>query len=80
MTERQFHKYVYTFTVLSEDPIDGDATLGEIYQSTIDGPNSGETDCTVHKMLNGKQMAKALEKQGSDPEFFYLDEHGNDLE
>jgi hypothetical protein len=33
-----------------------------------------------NKTLNGKQAAKALIAHGSDPEFFELDEKGNDLE
>jgi hypothetical protein len=30
--------------------------------------------------VDAKTMAKLLIKQGSDPEFFRLDEDGNDLE
>ncbi len=30
--------------------------------------------------LNGFKMAKALEEQGSDPEFFGLDQNGEELE
>lgn len=80
MTKRQFHKYVYTVEVLSEDPIDGDASLKEISYLITDGPCSGRVDCRDHKTLDGRQAVRTLKRQGSDPAWFQLDPHGEDIE
>lgn len=80
-TKREFHKITVEVTVLCEDQSGPyDMTLGELARAIVDGDYSGDHKVTKHKVLNGKQMAKALKKQGSDPEFFQIDAKGNDLE
>ena len=44
----------------------------------VEGDCSGKVECTNAVTLNGKKTAKALIEQGSDPEFFQLDENGDD--
>lgn len=79
MTTRKFYKTKITFEVLSEDPIDDKWEMQDIVAECIDGGFSGATVGNKQTILNGKQMAKALEKQGSSPEFFQIDEKGNDI-
>ena len=72
----KFYKTVFTFEVLSEKPIPDDMELGEIYFQTIQGDYSGKLKSRVETKLTGKEMAKALIDQESDPGFFQLDKNG----
>lgn len=78
MTTRKFYKTVLTYTVLSEKPIPDNLEMKDIMFECTDGFYSGATTGQKETVLNGKQAAKALEEQGSDPDFFQLDEKGND--
>jgi hypothetical protein len=78
-SERTFYKTVIQFEVLSEEPL-GTVDLETIDYETTVGCWSGRFLDNAEKKLNGKQMAKALKVQGSDPEFFRLSEDGEDLE
>ena len=80
MTERKFYKTTITFEVLSEEPIPSWMELQNIVYETEEGDYSGATVGNVQVELDGKQAVKELAAQGSDPEFFRLDEEGNDLE
>jgi len=44
------------------------------------GDCSGNVELTETEVLNGKQIAKKLIDQSSDPEFFQVDEKGNDID
>lgn len=77
--KRKFYKAVIQFEILSEKPIP-DMSLEDIAYETREGHMSGYFLDTKRTTLTGKQMAVALSSQGSDPEFFQLDEKGNDLE
>lgn len=77
MTERKFYKTTITFEVLSEEPI-GSVSLSDLEYMTTEGHCSGQFKDTIEQVLNGKEMADALTEQGSDTEFFELDEDGND--
>ena len=44
-------------------------SLKELADETFDGHMSGRLTTASTKILNKKEMAKALIKQGSDPEF-----------
>ena len=79
MNKRTFYKTIIEFEILSEEPI-GEVDLEQIHYETIEGRWSGRFLETSEKKLNGKQAARALIKQGSDPEFFGLDEDGNNVE
>jgi hypothetical protein len=75
-SKRKFWKTVVTVTILSETPFDYD-NLSDI-QSQIDGDCSGEFDTTSSEEIDAATCAALLIKQHSDPEFFNLDENGED--
>ncbi len=77
---RKFYKTIFQFEVLSEEPIDDPVTLEQIHYETQEGRWSGRFLDTAQKVLTGKQAAKALIAQGSDPEFLRLTEDGKDVE
>lgn len=80
MSKRNFYKTVFQVEVLSEEPFNLNASLDDIHYQIIEGNCSGKTTASSVTTLNGKQAAKELQKQGSDPEFFNLDTDGNDLD
>lgn len=67
------------FEVLSEEPLEYDS-LSDLKYATHQGDCSGRFLADKRTTLNGKQCAKALLAQGSEPQFFAIDEEGNDLE
>ena len=81
MTRRKFYRTIIKVEVLHEDPrvlakLEG---LDEVHALITDGPCSGFWNVTRGPTeMNGLQTARLLLKQGSDPEFFSLDERGND--
>jgi hypothetical protein len=77
--ERQFHKTVIKVTVLSEEPYDN-TDIHQLAYDISDGDCSGEVRIVSSKILTGRQAVKALQAQGSDPEFFRLTEDGEDNE
>ena len=79
MSPRKFCKTTLRVDVLSEEPFAWDDLSGVAYAIT-DGACSGMVEETGRKMLNGKQAAKELIKQGSAPEFFRLTAAGDDME
>ena len=76
---RVFYKTVIQVEVLSQEPI-GEPSLEQLAYNITDGDWSGASKIKSIKELTGKQAAKALIKQGSDPEFFQLDEKGNEID
>lgn len=78
-SDRKFHKYVYHVEVLSEEEI-GSFDLGELYDLITFGPCSGRFLNTDHFVLDGRRTAELLVEHGCDPEFFSLDESGNDVD
>lgn len=55
--------------------------MHQVANDIMDGDCSGKATTMVeNQVVSGKRMAKLLQEQGSDPEFFQLDENGNDLE
>ena len=77
---KQFYKTKITVEVLSEDPIPDDMSIDEIYIEAVNGSYSMSEPVLKLTILNGKQCAKALLKQGSDPSFFRLTPDGKDCE
>ena len=78
MTDRKFYKTEIKFTVLSEEPIPDGMTLENIARECIEGDWSMGNGSHKEKELDGKQAARALLNQGSDPGFFSLTEKGED--
>ena len=78
---RKFYRTVVQVEVLSEEPFQEGMSLYDLASAIDDGGYSGWITLPVQdEVHNGKEMAKLLKKQGSDPEFFNLDSDGNDLE
>jgi len=80
MSTRKFYKTVIQLEVLSEEPINDCVSLEELSREIEGGDFSGQLETVSSKEVSGKKMAKLLLKQGSDTEFFMLDEDGNDIE
>jgi len=78
MSKRKFYKSTFVVEVLSEEPLDGTQSLAALSAMTTDGDCSGKHNMTKQETLNAKQAAEELRKQGSDPEFFQIDEDGKD--
>ena len=68
---RKYYKTIIQVEVLSEDPYNY-IGLNELHYDITDGGCSGKTSVISSETLSGKQMAKALKEQGSDPGFFNL--------
>lgn len=78
MTDRKFYKTVIKFEVLSEEPIPAGMEYENIVHECKEGDWSMRPLGEKETELNGKQAARALLKQGSDPAFFSLTEKGED--
>lgn len=76
---RKFYRAVFKYEVLSEDPIE-DMSLGDIDYECREGQCSGQFLGVTRQTVGGKKMAKLLMNQGSSPDFFRLDDEGNDLD
>jgi hypothetical protein len=72
---KTYYKTKITFNVLSEEPIPEGMNLDEIYRECVEGAYSGDLgfESEVTK-LTSSQAAQELIKQGSDPEFFAIEE------
>jgi len=78
MTKRKFYKTIFRIEVLCEDERGFD-DLDEICYAVTEGDCSGMLTTETKEVLNGKEMAKELKKQGSDPSFFMLTNKGEDI-
>lgn len=79
MTDRKFYKTVYEIVVLSEEQ-PNNPSLETIAHQITEGDWSGTARETYSRELDGKQAARALYNQGSDPSFFQLTSKGEDCE
>lgn len=71
----KYHRHTITIEVLSNDLSDFDFdTLEDIHYQITEGHCSGKVTVTNVEELTREEMAKALEKQGSDPTFLTEDE------
>jgi hypothetical protein len=78
MTERNFYRTVIHVEVLSEEPYVFSGNLVDVANDISSGDCSGVARTIHEEKCNGAKMAQLLLAQGSDPEFFMLDEQGND--
>lgn len=76
--ERKFYKTVITVEVISDEPVTH-PDLALIARQIDSGDCSGRVSMGICQTLNGKECVEALRAQGTDTEFFMLDEDGNDL-
>ena len=81
MTDRKFYKSVFTFEVLSEEPIPDDMSLTNMIHETIVGDYNGSMLAKdVNVEINSEEAAIRLVLSGSDAGFFRLDNKGNEIE
>jgi hypothetical protein len=74
------YKSVLRVEILSEEPLPDSVSLDTVNYQITDGDWSGALDWEWHNAeLHGAEGAKALMNQGSDPEFFQMDEDGNEI-
>lgn len=79
--QRTFYRSVLTIEILSDDPIPEDLSLEEIQEAITVGDCSGDTKWqALNEPKTGKEMAKLLQDQRSDPGFFLLNDDGTDSE
>jgi len=80
-SKRIFYRTIITSEVLSEEPLTGSESLSDIEYLIDVGSCSGKVETTVeNEEVDGPRMAQLLQDQESDPDFFGLDETGNDLD
>lgn len=77
--ERKFHRHVYMVEVLSEEELPS-MSLEDLHHEITEGHCSGQFMETFHQKVGGPCMAKLLQEQGSDPEFFQLTDEGDDID
>lgn len=81
MTKRKFYKSTIVVTILHEDE---DAlhnlNLSEVASGMERSEFSGEWSVVKTLEINGRRVAKELRVHGNDPEFFHVDDKGDDLE
>jgi hypothetical protein len=71
-----YYKTVIQVEILSQEPIDNDYDLRNIYYEITEGEWSGNVKTISKETLTGKEMADELNKQGSWPGFFNLTADG----
>ncbi len=77
-SKRTFYRTVYTIEVLSEEPMNPDLDLADIDFAISEGECSGEVSMGPSEPIDAATVAKALAAQGSDAEFFNLNEDGSE--
>jgi hypothetical protein len=76
---RKFYKQTFVVEVLSEDEPLSNVSLSDIDYAITEGHCSGVIKEGEVVKVSGKEMAKLLIEQGSDPEFFQLNEKGRTI-
>jgi hypothetical protein len=77
----KLYKTTITAVILSEEaPVPHGTSLRDISEMIIEGDWSGKITSDGGIEMDPKEAAIALLEQGSDPSFFGLDEHGNQIE
>jgi hypothetical protein len=74
---KTIYKTTITVTVLSDSPYDL-IDLETLDHDITEGDCSGDFKTTNVEELTGKDAVEAIESQNSDPEFFGIDEEGNE--
>lgn len=79
--KKKIYKTVIQITVLSEDPIPDGMDIEEITSNCYDGDYCGKGEFKKFNIpITGKNAADAVYDTGSDPEFFQMDDNGNEIE
>lgn len=77
MSNRIFYKTVINVEILSEDPFEWD-DLNDVHYAITNGDCSGLVEESYRTVLSSQEAAKELIRHSSDPNFFDLDNDGND--
>ena len=78
--KKQYYKTVIQIEILSEEPYPDPRPLEDISYDITEGHCSGVLKTVSSEKVDGPTMAKLLQEQESDPEFFGLDENGNEID
>lgn len=78
--KKVIYKTVIEVEVLSEQPIPDGMPLQYIAEQGYDGDYSVVSEIKSAEPITGKDASDATINQGSDPEFFGMDEDGNEIE
>ena len=80
MAKKTLYRTVIQIEVLSEAPIEHNMSVSEIQNECDNGEYSGITNTLVsNQPIYGKVAAKKVIDQGSDTEFFNMDNDGNEI-
>jgi hypothetical protein len=77
---RKFYKTEIRVVLLSEEPLPDCMDLETAQYLMTEGHCSGVVEQDAGEEVTGPDMARMLKAQGSDPDFFSLDEEGNDVD
>jgi len=78
---KQFHRTTITVLVLHDEPWPDEWSLEDVAYWTNEGHMVWTPPLTATtETLTGKEMADALYAAGSQPDFFNLDDDGNETE
>jgi len=78
--KKKIYRTMVLLTVLSDYPLPEGMSLEELDANCADGDFTGKTDFQeVNREFEGQDAADAVFKIGSSPDFFQMDENGNEL-
>jgi len=80
MEKKPIYKTIITLVVLSEDEIPEDMSLGDIMYECDEGAFIGGGIDKTHTVLKGEAAVAEIKKAGSTPDFFQMDDEGNEIE
>ena len=79
MTPRKFFRSVIRLEVISTGPYEAPVNFEQLGYNISAGPDLGTATVLESQELNGQQTVAAMRKMNWNPEWFELDENGNDL-
>lgn len=82
MAKKKIYRSVITVEVLSETPVDDSflTDLSSVNYEITGGECSGRVQVkSMNEELTGHEAVKAVQNQGSSPDFFMMDEEGEDI-
>jgi len=81
MAKKQIYKTIIQLEILSEECIPDGTGIETIVHEMFEGDYSGESDWKeTNTPIVGKEATKAIIAQGSNPEFFNMDNDGNEID
>ena len=82
MAKKKIYRSIITVEILSDSPVD-DAFLTDLssvdYETTSGGCSGQVQVKSMNEELTGHEAVKAVQNQGSSPDFFMMDEEGEDV-